>query len=1208
MVFYRGPRAPFGSSGSRSGDGVFVASGTAVPPASRYRALAGEMVARGHRVLPETWAVAKEFGLEALEGRWTDRAPTPAEKARIETAVRALAGATASPAAPATGAHPLLEATRWLEDRNEAWAQRLAGVSLVGELDVGYAETRDLLDHLGLWWRMAGGRSSGPRLRDKYLACLMVALVAVASEEYAAGRYWPQVAARWGVDGMSAAERDLLGNLFVEGVSVLGMPTFGHLPLKHVGPITSHAAIPTFCLKDVFDLFARRLAADPDLSAAGLLAWLAEDETRQRSLDTPARVFLLEGGEFARDFTDRCLDLLTRDPAAGDEAFDGIGLPERVIAWYRTLVTDGLVEPPPPGARAQARVTAKVRLVLEPWDRGLCLSLPVQAGDEFDVDTWRLSLPGLVWQERVRRSPVGGEVLVPVPRPAPSIHVSVDSNWVAAQTVPLIEQADPLLVFDGSGRLMVAGTPVPKGPAWLIYPSPTTDTGPDDGSVASAAGLVVEGAGWNRSHREPPYGWDDWAFHEVDLTDVRSLRYGSGAKYLIEQRPVPQVVCGEPVPFVDVGGRPVLGERPWLRLPEGAAEWTVTITRLGESTPERVAVFDTGGALVDPWPDGPVCGTFTISVRGPLGRRMSRQIVCVVEGLAAAGSPGFRSMGPAGLAPGLVQVRVPRWLGQNTTVVLDEGQVERTVQIGRTAQTVALRVRMPHGWVQWIPADGAGSRQTRPIEAVSDAVHDDPGYLLVCAEGVSAYSDLHYTVDGVRIQTVRAQRTPLPGVVRFGLHGLTDTLRSRPCGDLVLDGGLPMMRLLPSVLAADVVREDGMLWVEGSAVRDSLVADVYFCSFPWRGPVTCKANAEGRVHMPAPLADPRGRLLVGLRVDDGWGSSATPPPWPEADADSVFEILPDPDGLAPRLTAEEAAFVAGLNSEAPMPRTVEATRRLFALLVGDRWEHLPPSEFADESRRDDVLGALRQGSRFTLHALLSLDVPAELATRALVESRLAAEPLVALHYKDVERLWPQYPVAAMLASSESLRIRDKRYVKQAVTHCGPTWTQLAGKEPQCPSAAGAWLQDHKGWHIRGVADLHAPVVVRPGLTRLLDDDARIAASCDLYAVAAEQRLGPLLARTTLGTEIERVLIRARLGSKIGPVLRARAHAAHGWRALPALCLGLAVIARLAARGNRYARDAFESYAEDFAALTAVAPSAVATDLLLAEALLIGHGH
>ena len=241
-------------------------------------------------------------------------------------------GKQAGTASPARGRH----GSRGCGAR--PWSRRSISVpshtdqvaTVLGRL---YAELRD-------------PRTEGESFLLQWPACLAAAMAGVAATEYHGGTYWPQL---WETADFHGTSQDqgIWGRAFNRAIDRLGMATFPDLPLHFVGPILMHAGMPTYCLGDYFRLLLSRRRLDPGLDAESFLAWATAPgrDLRLAELHVPARRFLTQGGDYALDVVDRCLDLLDRlaDP---DPDLDGVRLPVRIVeAARQEVAAQGLDRP-----------------------------------------------------------------------------------------------------------------------------------------------------------------------------------------------------------------------------------------------------------------------------------------------------------------------------------------------------------------------------------------------------------------------------------------------------------------------------------------------------------------------------------------------------------------------------------------------------------------------------------------------------------------------------------------------------------------------------------------------------------------------------------------------------------------------------------------------------------------------------------------------
>src|SRR5438874_2340565 len=88
-----------------------------------------------------------------------------------------------------------------LQVREEYWARKLRGLSLVAELDVKEAHRRQVCGVLGHTYAKWSGTSRAGAIFDRWPACVVVATTGIASRDYRRGGLWPQLWEELGYDG-----------------------------------------------------------------------------------------------------------------------------------------------------------------------------------------------------------------------------------------------------------------------------------------------------------------------------------------------------------------------------------------------------------------------------------------------------------------------------------------------------------------------------------------------------------------------------------------------------------------------------------------------------------------------------------------------------------------------------------------------------------------------------------------------------------------------------------------------------------------------------------------------------------------------------------------------------------------------------------------------------------------------------------------------
>jgi hypothetical protein len=272
--------------------------------------------------------------------------------------------------------------------------------------------------------------------------------------------------------------------------------------------------------------------------------------------------------------------------------------------------------------------------------------------------------------------------------------------------------------------------------------------------------------------------------------------------------------------------------------------------------------------------------------------------------------------------------------------------------------------------------------------------------------------------------------------------------------------------------------------------------------------------------------------------------------------------------------------------------------------------------------------ALRRQPRSALLALLDAGLDHRASVKALIVTGVAAvraEPgpdLVGADQADrraelaiVGRLWATLPAAAAILTGDllphSVVETDSPLValaEDAVAQCGETLSGILRGENDPFAAVGRFGPDAERLALFAPAQVEALWQAAAVVPRaFLDADTRMAAARRLFDVrrTPEVRRAAIEATSVIATA--QALIQASQYPWLIRQLMARRHpdGSGGWLAVPAMSAALALVARLAARGD----DACESHERAWrglwAGLARRAPELVGIDLVLAEALIAG---
>jgi len=1034
-------------------------------------------------------------------------------------------------------------------------------------------------------------RKPKPRAQlRRYPACVAVSVATFAGAHYSGGALWDSLFQHAEIPD-TPEERTAIGGAFLEALSKLDLPTVDE-GLHYLGPITFHAVIPDYCLRDVLLLLAERLRHNPSLDGHAFLAWAGGHPSRLGGVDVPARRFINLGGEYAADLVDRLLDLLaalgegTRDI---DDLISLSGAPARMVRKAVELAESERLKfehsTTPRSRTIRSGSVEGPHLVLDIERASILLRLPQWEAMSDDPVHWRVMLEGVPSETH---GSTGAHEEVVVARPIRSLSAALGSETQMFE-MDLVRADFPMLAFDRMGRFIPGSNPLPDDEVWLLYPE---DNGPpeaDDEPIVPAIRLMG------------PVGWNGWALDRVTLKTSSRIGWGDRTR-VIHHRGRPQLETIEPVLGLRTrSGQPLLARRPSVSLPclATATDWRVEVRDAvtGEVLASDVWTNEARAPLTeaegwidvfDGWP-GAVVGEFEILVRGPLGTRANWR-VAIAEGLQQRTSVYCRTFVAGGLTPMAVD-----W---GSTAVLtvhpprhEFGARDRvrdlTVQSGELS--LDLKCEPNHLEVCRVSSGEASNWSAAPLTLPSDGKEDLgllevrmaadqslPPLLLVCVSGLT-------------------QTLPATGGAgarqRFDLARIADTLRAEKVATLqwlIGEETTPLVTFRPDRLCSGVdVDGDDLVLRDFAGVSD-VSAGVYQLLAPWRAPIILPMSADGR----APITDDlgvAGPLVVHVRLDDPW----VPAPWPRW-PDKAFSL--GRDGWPEPIDDAEGAAIYYLVGITGVPEDAGSFPYLWVA-----WERANElvSNGAPRALRDDIPAQFARSPGAAIEALVSTDVPRKSALvmglgSTMFFSRSDLGPSV------LGAAWRRFPA---LASTAGLATPDLPW-DQIVTVCGPLAEAVASGDTAWSPHSGRFDNASllNAMTSQRIDQLWRAAQVVPA--GLLDIDTRAAAGMALFQTRHRRvfdsvlRDGPALVHATdailgeAGQERLRDWVRARVAPKMS----------WDWELIPQLSATFAALARMAARGDQRAARLSTRFVSEWQTLARTAPDIVEIDIVLAELL------
>ena len=1102
-----------------------------------------------------------------------------------------------------------------LDIRERRWAPLLRGVSLVAEAEIHEDQRTQAASAIGVLYSEGqytaaqGTAARGVAFLTRWPACLVASMTGVAVTSYAQGTYWPALwkAARY---KGNADDQRVWGMAFAAALSGLGLPTFSDSHQRYVGPILMHAGIPAYCLGDFFRLLVERRRQDPGLDADTFLAWATAPrrELRLSQLDKPAERFLLKGGDYAHDVVDRTLDLLDRltEP---DPDFDAVALPSYMIETAKAEQAAGRLDLTKATRSRDNRASVGIRrqvqprIALDPYGQGVHVLLPAVGDTPDGVARWKITADGETRSVQSRAMWVGAaettpETAFPLDRPVRTVLVSLAGREDLAAELTVVDPEDPVLFFGDDGRRLSATVSLPQSQVWIMHPADR------DLEFTGQPGRVVEPT--------VAFGWDGWQLRGVSLENVQAVGLQGGRSHPVEVLARPQLLFGEPLPGVATPfGSPVYPEPPRLRLPRVAGaeiQWYAEIRRVGAGAPlvGRAVAPDDQADIWEGVPR-PILGAFEITVRGPLGRGL-RRTAFVAEGLTVSYQPQVRLLTTFGLAKGEAKIAAaPCATAQPATLRFGPSERARPIEYRTPTESEPLVITPPHVAVL-CPGAGVTTWTTSLVHLVTEEFVD-AGRLLIRVPapdsagqaGKNGKLELAVLIRGQQVQAIPDSGQQSPGLAGFDLARAADTIAAHGHAELAVDLGsvhMPVGYVRPRRLASTVELAGDKLVLRDAATVDGLTAGVYLAYASWRPPAELLIAADGTASLPAELED-AGPLRVLLRIDDPWTVSSWPV-WPGPKAYAC-----EAPGVPRSADPEEASLSAFVAGEAELPELTSHLGWLWRLV-----HHAVA--LVEAGARTDLAecctNELRRRPRVALLALTDEELSQADVTHALITTGLAATPPDTVPWQPgerriLERLWATFPAAAAVAVGDLFGSHD--LADAAITQCGDSLAEILRGHADPHAAVGRFgpvAERMATWPLGQVDALWQAAAVVP--KAMLDEDTRLMAARRMFDARYEQPIRATASAAKTITRTAETFIGQSAYLDLTNAISARlpAEGKGGWLALPAMSIAMALLARLAARGNRNAAMLEREYRGKWSNLALHAPELVASDLVLAEAL------
>lgn len=1085
--------------------------------------------------------------------------------------------------------------TSILEQFEKTWSSQIKHVSIAAEFPISVEDAERVQRVYRIYCGIYENRSEDRRtFLRRYPAVHVLFTTYIASEKYINGGLWPQLASALEVGNTQAFHNDW-GESFATNLKVLGLPVFSikddDIGWTLLGNIMIHCGIPTVCLDDYYVLINKQRSKNPGITASEFVAYGHQKANAGHLyIDKPVVRLLKYGGNFAVDLTDRIFELLDV-VAVGGDGFD-IPLPKRFSIRAQKLYSNGNLGSSHLQSGSRHSVLRPL-ITLDTSSNIPALRLPSLDAAEGEL-TWIVELdqnPQEITAQALWPGSTSLESkIVPIQRPIRLITVSIKNKDHSTINLALVDEHDPFIAFDENGMQLSTNSLVP-GLTWLLVPGASSELN-FDGEPAYITETAL------------PIGWSQWSLTLIDLTNVRSVRYGTtGRDHVIHNFMSARITTNNEIEHAkSLTGSTVFSSIPTIDIPEelSNANWEISLINDTGKVINRIA-YNENYTQEDLWDSvsRPILGDYTVRIRGPWGRGASKTLF-IAEGLSVQIQPIWRSLSGQGLAKATVRLStVTAMRAKENLIELMENKKEGRIELFTDdGQYSILLVEPPHTSISYQSTHTAIYESIQRQILYTEDILEDAGSLIV---HIGNRDDLVIMVfhNDNHVQTIE----PIVGArdtYKFDLSKIKDTLRQYKQLTLSINSSganLVVAVIQPKKLFSDVSIVGDKLVFDECVDIPGLVALVYIQWAPWLQPTILDIES-GIAILPSNLIS-SGPLLIIAKIQDPWVREPNPS-WP----DSRTAYTCKGHGYYSSDDEEETALSCFLSyyGQKELPERIDDFTRIWAILANI--DSLGLIDFK-ESVEDSLKEKIANQARDALLAIEKSTLPTALIPSVVISSGLVWANLNEGN-DDHPPLWTSRgTIPAALLSAADHTWSDEE-IEAAIEILGDNTEAILNLND--PSSKDGSFDEGTDKFVSNISQREMYISFMGLIPKgLLDGDTRIIAAMDLIEQRDNTLLSSLLSQSMNIVQSIQKLLSDNTSPEVYNAYICRTHPISntGWRSLPSISIGLAILARYASRGHQFAVDTMDTYGANWTSLAAVAPKFVTIDIVLAELLVAG---
>lgn len=1102
-----------------------------------------------------------------------------------------------------------------IEDK---WAHDFRRVMLAGQVSFDEGEVETFAKKIG--YKVLASAHAKSFLSQFPAAVLAVMLS--AAHDYEEHTYWPKLAEKLGLGRpLTQGEQKDFGRRFQAALSEFGLQRL-NLSSGYLNEILLHATVPAKSQEEFTLRLLKEFLSDPGISGEEIvskLAVLQNSQVQGAGINVPTLKFLQNAGDFAIYFVEECLGLISAVAAGEDLTRIGFGLPAPVRKSVIACAVRANLRPSERRATRGHRVTP-ARFALDVSNRTLLLFLPTTPGlieaEEWLVHWANVSFSTFVHPTLGRAAPTAERVAL---THGPGFQALLANKHSGQEiSIRLWGANSPFAVFLEDGTWVDPRAKLRQQRVYVLLATKDERGALDllvDGSKPIDEQILGSLAGWGSSD-----AGGNFKLVAVNLSQAGRISIerdgkedGDSVRYISSERDA-VVHCSPALGASGMSGEPVTAEFPSIDLParpSGTSPWKI---RFASTTSGQTWHFEVDAADADAsfrFPNEAPDGNYQLQIEGRLGSRQTFNFT-FISGFSVTYSVPIRTYLPdgSGFEPAVATLH-----GRNLAAAeirFNHSEIAREFGIDSTA----IILRPPHLSVS---VDGPSGIFTAPNLAT---IHSED-----LASTLLRVQTPNYHLKAPKLQVLDSKDSPfLNGISpvaqgnefsEFKLSHISDALSEKKGvyrAYITSQDQQPILifRVAPAqiLLGCTLAEGDDYMEVHSDTLPAGLQVALYSRIATWREPLIL--DVKSRFVLVPPEIQRFGGFRAYFQVADNW--IATNWERPKGENPNVFS-LNSKQPIA-RETPEEA-LAYWLHSGETSELLEELPQQVLWKCLTD------PSVCSSKVTRDDVEDLCERllnkdpqaAFQFFPRTIHRRDNYLKLLFKADVVDELPEHAIDDLLTLSIAR---EAPALFVIAAAGTLLKDENRSTAALELWKANQYQQFEGKLHEDTISLSSWLS-HQSPSFRQVSrlDLHS---LKPIFTHLgLDMPAPFLSVANIASIAQT-----LVAKGGKAHDFVSQTIRLQKLEKLFDEVIERLHGLNwlrefaatrpidlnnaagfpGYSAsilnLPAYSLRLAILCRLAARGNELADLYWHEFKKMHQFISSYFPRLVEFDMVITE--------